>query len=121
MNKKTAAAILLAGLTLTAPVFASDDTVDEYSHFDKYANPGTQTAPAIVNDWKGPADGGEEGILTEKSEVQSRSRDAGAQRRAAARRSGKTGEDGSGGDHHELCDEFRHGCEEAGAVLGKGR
>ena len=92
MNKKTAAAILLASLTLTTQAFASDDTVDEYNHFDKYANPGTQAAPVIVNDWKRPAGEEEEGILAEKSDVQPRKKDEAAERRAAARKSGKTGE-----------------------------
>jgi hypothetical protein len=86
MFKKTAAAILLAGMALNLPVYASDATVDEYNSDDKYASPAYSRGAEIVNDWKkSRTTGSDESMLSETSDVKKPKSEA-AQRRADARR-----------------------------------
>ncbi|MCI2097881.1 MAG: hypothetical protein LKJ97_00095 [Succiniclasticum sp.] len=86
MFKKTTAAILLAGMALSLPVYASDATVDEYNSEDKYASPAYHRGAEIVNDWKKSRAAAGEGTMLSETAAVGRPQSEAARRRADARR-----------------------------------
>ncbi|MDY6302860.1 MAG: hypothetical protein SPL32_01060, partial [Succiniclasticum sp.] len=85
MFKKTTAAILLAGMALSLPVYASDATVDEYNSEDKYASPAYHRGAEIVNDWKKSRAAAGEGTMLSETAAVGRPQSEAARRRADAR------------------------------------